>query len=260
MKIGILCTEIYEKAKEISEYIVKKYGAINVKSKEDVKKIDAFVVLGGDGFMLRVLHNYYEFNIPFFGINYGNIGFLLNNLDCKNIDLVEKIENSESVSVNPLRSELIDVYDNVFIDFSFNELTLIRSLYKTCNINIKINSKSRLNNYVGDGLVICTPIGSAAYNSSVGGSIIPHNSNNIILSTVSPFRPRTFKSIILQNDSELEFEINYVNDRKISAFADYIEYKDVKYAKTKIDKSIDVKLLFDSFMPFDEKIIIEQFL
>ncbi len=260
MKIGILCTDIYKKAKEIKGYILNRYDAINIKKKSDVKNIDVFIVLGGDGFMLRSLHNYYEFDIPFFGINYGNIGFLLNNLDCEKIDLIEKIENSTSITVNPLKNEMVNISEKEFLDYSFNELTLIRSMYKTCNINIKINSKYRLKNYVGDGLIICTPIGSAAYNSSVGGSIIPHNSNNIILSTISPFRPRTFKSIILQNDNELEFEINYFKDRKINAFVDYIEYKNIIYTKTKVEKNINTKLLFDSDMPFDEKIIKEQFL
>ncbi len=260
MKIGILCTDIYKKAKEINGYILNRYDAVSIKKKKDVKNIDAFVVLGGDGFMLRSLHKYYEFDIPFFGINYGNIGFLLNDFDCEKVDLVEKIETSKPVIVNPLKSEMINANEKEFFDYSFNELTLIRSIYKTCNINIKINSKYRLKNYIGDGLVICTPIGSAAYNSSVGGPIIPHTSNNIILSTVSPFRPRTFKSIILQNDNELEFEVNYIKDRKINAFVDYIEYDNLIYAKTKVDKSINTKLLFDINMPFDEKIIKEQFL
>ncbi len=260
MKIGILCTDIYKKAKEIKEYILNRYDAISIKKKKDVKNIDAFVVLGGDGFMLRALHNYYEFDIPFFGLNYGNIGFLLNNLNCEKVDLIEKIENSTSITINPLKNEIININKKEFIDYSFNELTLIRSMYKTCNINIKINSKYRLKNYVGDGLIICTPTGSAAYNSSVGGSIIPHTSNNVILSTISPFRPRTFKSIILQNDNELEFEINYFKDRKINAFIDYIEYKNIIYAKTKVEKNINTKLLFDIDMPFDEKIMKEQFL
>lgn len=259
MVFGILCTEIYETAKKIENYLLEKYNCIVIKNKNDIEKVENFVVLGGDGFMLRILHDYYKYNKAFFGINCGNIGFLLNNFDYIKNDLSNVLEQAESMIVNPLKSEIININGEKFTDISFNELTLTRNIYKTCNMNIKINGKSRLENYVGDGIVVSTPMGSTAYNSSIGGAIIPHKSNNIILSTISPFRPRTFRSVILQNDSVIEFEVNYKEDRRISAFADHIEYKDVSYAKTSVDKNIEVKLLFDKRLTFEEKIIQEQF-
>lgn len=259
MKFGILCTEIYEKAEKIKDFLLKNYDSVVVKDVSRLDKLDTLVVLGGDGFMLRSLHNYHKYNIPFFGINCGNVGFLLNNFNYKNDSLIEVIKSAESISLNPLKSEIINMNNDKLIDISFNELTLIRNIYKTCNLNIKVNNKYRIKDYAGDGIVISTPIGSTAYNSSIGGAIIPHNSNNIILSTISPFRPRTFRSVMLQNDNVVEFEVNYVDDRRVSAFADYIEYKDVSYVKTSIDKTTEVNLLFDKRLTFNEKIMNEQF-
>ena len=46
----------------------------------DVEKADALIVLGGDGFMLHSLHQYLQYNIPFYGMNCGSVGFLLNEL------------------------------------------------------------------------------------------------------------------------------------------------------------------------------------
>jgi NAD+ kinase len=41
---------------------------------------DAVVVLGGDGFMLTVLHQMLELDhvVPAYGINYGTVGFMMN--------------------------------------------------------------------------------------------------------------------------------------------------------------------------------------
>lgn len=259
MKIGILSTEIYEDAKNFKKELLKKYNNFINVNKNNIDSIDVFLVLGGDGFLLRSLHKYYKYNIPFFGVNYGNLGFLLNDKKILKNNLIEVIEEGQLININPLKNFMIDLNDNEFEDISVNELTLIRNVYKTCNINIKINGEEKLKNYCGDGLVVSTPIGSTAYNSSLGSPIISYRSNNIILSSISPFRPRTFRNAILQNDLKLEFYVNYSKDRKVSAYADFVEYKNIKYTKTSIDKSINIKLLFGKDFNLDSKIMKEQF-
>ena len=46
-------------------------------------KSSCIIVFGGDGFMLKNLKKYYKFNKPFYGVNCGTYGFLMNN---SNID------------------------------------------------------------------------------------------------------------------------------------------------------------------------------
>ena len=41
-------------------------------------KADVVVALGGDGYMLRALHQFLDRRIPIFGMNRGSIGFLMN--------------------------------------------------------------------------------------------------------------------------------------------------------------------------------------
>lgn len=258
MRIGVLSTEVYKDAQDLKQKLLgTSNDFVDVK---DNKNVDVFLVLGGDGFLLRCIHKYYDCGIPFFGINYGNIGFLLNSKKVLKNNLIEVIENGEVIDINPLKNFIVDLNDNEFVDMSVNELTLIRSVYKTCNINISINGRERLKNYCGDGVVVSTPIGSTAYNSSLGSPIISYKSNSIILSSISPFRPRTFRNAILQNDMELEFYINYSENRKVSAYADFVEYKNVKYVKTVVNKEVDIKLLFDKNFSLDEKVLKEQFL
>ena len=52
------------------------------------------VVVGGDGFMLAKLKKLQKYNKPFYGINTGNRGFLLNKHS--NRDIISKIKKSSS--------------------------------------------------------------------------------------------------------------------------------------------------------------------
>jgi len=64
------------KSQKIKNYlrIYKKYSP---------KKSDVIIVSGGDGFMLRTLKKYYKYKKPFYGINSGTIGFLMNKFQKK---------------------------------------------------------------------------------------------------------------------------------------------------------------------------------
>ena len=53
------------------------------------EKAQAMVVLGGDGFMLHCLHEYMDYNIPFYGMNCGTVGFLLNEFREENLIEIE---------------------------------------------------------------------------------------------------------------------------------------------------------------------------
>ena len=49
-----------------------KYGQTNASI------ADVIVAIGGDGFLLKTLHDQKDIKKPIYGINYGSIGFLMN--------------------------------------------------------------------------------------------------------------------------------------------------------------------------------------
>jgi len=74
--------------------IFNKYKKISpVKSK-------VIVVIGGDGFMLQTLKKFQKFNKPFYGMNKGTFGFLMNKFDLKNLN--KNIIKSKQTLVSPL--------------------------------------------------------------------------------------------------------------------------------------------------------------
>ena len=71
-----------------------KYGQNNVETSEII------VPIGGDGFLLKTLHDFKKFNKSFYGINYGSIGFLMNNES--DINLEEIIQTAQKIKLKPL--------------------------------------------------------------------------------------------------------------------------------------------------------------
>ncbi len=57
---------------KIKTFLIKK---INIAT---LKRSNIIVVLGGDGFMLQTLKKLHKYKKPFYGINSGNYGFLMN--------------------------------------------------------------------------------------------------------------------------------------------------------------------------------------
>jgi NAD+ kinase len=78
------------------------------------------VTLGGDGFLLEVLHNYPDMKKPIYGMNRGTLGFLLNAFESK--DLLEKINDSTSIYLCPIRMESTDIDGNTQDFLAYNEV------------------------------------------------------------------------------------------------------------------------------------------
>ena len=55
-----------------------KKNLLKNKTNYNLKDSDAIVVVGGDGFMLEVLKKFYKYKKPFYGMNKGTFGFLMN--------------------------------------------------------------------------------------------------------------------------------------------------------------------------------------
>jgi len=64
-------------------------------------KSNIIIVIGGDGFMLQTLKKLYKYKKPFYGINSGNYGFLMNKFSSENI--IKNLNISNSIKIYPLK-------------------------------------------------------------------------------------------------------------------------------------------------------------
>lgn len=225
----------------------------------DGRVADALVAIGGDGFMLSVLHELLTgaHARPVFGMNRGTIGFLMNDYSVEH--LVDRIQSARSFFLSPLLMEATTSEGELVTSYAINEVSLLRETRQAAKIEIMIDGKVRLEELSCDGVLVATPAGSTAYNLSAGGPILPLDCDLLALTALSPFRPRRWRGALVPSRSVVEFRVLEEGRRPVSAVADQVEVRDVVHVKISSDLSRRLELLFDPDYALDDRIMMEQF-
>ena len=250
MKFHFISSNTSEAIKAKEEYI-KSYN------QTDPELADMIIPIGGDGILLKSLHDFNELNKPFFGINYGSIGFLMNS--ASNKDLKEVIKNSKSTDLKPLKMTAKDEDNKIYDSIAYNEVSLMRQSHQASKFQIKINETTRMKELICDGVLVSTSAGSTAYNLSAHGSILPLDSKLLALTPISAFRPRRWRGALLSEKNIIKIKVINFKDRKVSVTADNIEFRNIKEVTIQSSQDKNCKILFDNNHSIEDKILNEQF-
>ena len=250
MKFHFISSNTSEAIKAKEEYI-KSYD------QTDPELADMIIPIGGDGILLKSLHDFNELNKPFFGINYGSIGFLMNS--ASNKDLKEVIKNSKSTDLKPLKMTAKDEDNKIYDSIAYNEVSLMRQSHQASKFQIKINETTRMKELICDGVLVSTSAGSTAYNLSAHGSILPLDSKLLALTPISAFRPRRWRGALLSEKNIIEITVINFKDRKVSVTADNIEFRNIKEVTIQSSQDKNCRILFDNNHSIEDKILNEQF-
>lgn len=218
---------------------------------------DVVVALGGDGFMLHMLHRFRDRGIPIFGMHRGTIGFLMN--EFREDGLRERLNVAEGSRIHPLIMEATDASGKVHTAPALNEVSLLRQSYQAAKLRILIDGKARMEELICDGILVATPVGSTAYNLSAHGPILPLAAPFLAVTPISPFRPRRWRGALVPDRARVEIEILESDKRPVNAVADYFEVRSVVRVKARMDQTSSVEMLFDPGHSLDERILNEQF-
>ena len=251
MKFHFIASENPE-AKETLKVLIKKYDQTKLELS------DVIIAIGGDGMLLKALRNSIEKNKPVFGLNKGNVGFLMNELSFDNLE--NRIQTARKVKMHPLFMSAHKINGNIFTELAVNEVSILRQTHQAAHLKITVDKKERLKELVCDGILVSTPIGSTAYNLSARGPIIPLNANILALTPISSFRPRRWRGALLPQRVKIRIEVLNFDTRPVSATADNVEARDIKYIEISTDKTKKLTILHDSDHSLDERIMKEQFL
>ena len=220
------------------------------------KKSNLIVVIGGDGFMLQTLKKFYKLKKPFYGINSGSYGFLMNKFSTKNT--IKNILKSNLISINPLEMTVKNKLGKTKKSIAINEVSILRQSRQAASLSILNGSKKIIKKLVSDGVLISTPAGSTAYNLSVHGPILNLDSKKLSISPISPFRPRRCRGKIISYKSNIIIKNLNPKKRPISAVADNVEVRNAKYIFIKTNNKIKFNLLYDKKNSLQKKIKVEQ--
>lgn len=241
-----------KKAREAKGKLVALYGDASI------DEADVVVALGGDGSMLRALHESLHHKKPVFGMNRGSVGFLLNEYRVEG--LIERLAQAQTVILNPLRMVAKTMTGETRHELAINEVSLLRETRQAAKLKITIDGITRLEELICDGIIVATPAGSTAYNLSAYGPIIPLNAQVLAVTPISAFRPRRWRGALLPQTSRIGIQILEAKDRPVSVVADFTEIRDVESVEIWQDDALEISLLFDPEMNLAERMIKEQFM
>ena len=244
---------IFDKTKnsfKIRSFLLKKIQL------DSLRKSNIIIVLGGDGFMLKTLKKFYKFKKPFYGINSGNYGFLMNKFSSKNI--IRNLSKVKMITISPLEMVVKNNKNQTKKYLAINEVSILRQSRQAASLSINYGSKQIIKKLISDGVLVSTPAGSTAYNLSVHGPILSLNSKKLSISPISPFRPRRWKGKIISDRSKIIIKNLNPSKRPISAVADNIEVRNAKNITIKTNKKIQFNLLYDQNRSLQKKIKLEQ--
>ena len=230
---------------------------VSAYSQSEPESADVIIPIGGDGILLKSLHDFNSLNKPFFGINYGSVGFLMNSANKSNLE--DTINSSKSTELKPLKMMAKDHKNNTYESIAYNEVSLMRQSHQASKFEIKINDITRMNELICDGVLVSTSAGSTAYNLSAHGSILPLDSRLLALTPISAFRPRRWRGALLSESNIIKINVLNFKERQVSVTADNIEFRNIKEVTIQSSNDKICKILFDKNHSIEDKILNEQF-
>ena len=192
----------------LSEQLLKSFPNDNYKRYKvsDLSKIDFIISFGGDGTLLNTVTHVGNTKVKILGVNVGKLGFL--SFDVYDVfeklidDIINHNYTLEKRSLVSLEHKGTTINEN----FALNEISVIK---KDSSSMIKIHcyiDDKFICTYWSDGLIISTPTGSTGYSLSCGGPILTPDTNNLVITPISPHN-LGLRSIIISDSSKIKLKI-----------------------------------------------------
>ena len=184
------------------------FPEVRLFSKNDsLEGMDFIFSLGGDGTLLDTVTYIGAAEVPIVGINTGRLGFLATQPKDKIKDVVDALYNSY-FGYDYRTLIHLDADQDLFEgrNFALNEFTILKKDTSSMIVVHTYIDGEFLNSYWADGLIVATPTGSTGYSLSCGGPLVLPQSNNFIVTPVSPHNLYV-RPMVVSDNSVISFEI-----------------------------------------------------
>jgi NAD kinase len=215
-------------------------------------------VLGGDGAMLRCIREHWRERRPFFGINAGHLGFLMNapgqvfSCDFPPEDVILR-------QLPMLFLEFEGEDGTVRSAYGFNDAWLERSTSQSAWLEVRVNGVPRIPRLVSDGALVATAAGSTAYARSMGASPLLADTPAWLVVGSNVMEPAHWRSALLSTDSCVEIRNLSPQHRPVEAFVDGHSMGAVVALRARISRAAAVELAFCASHDMADKIAAIQF-
>lgn len=200
--VFIFVDERIQKALDYLPILKKGLEKRRVKVSGTSRDANLILVLGGDGTMLKAVHTL-GLRSVFLGINCGHKGFLMN--DGEPLEIIERISQAK---IEIHQFPLLEVKsDTGWKGFAINDVYFNRITGQTCKVNVRVDGVEVAERISGDGIVICTALGSAGYFVPAGGSALHPKLPVIGLAPIVRNVPIQLIPMVFSLSSQLEIRL-----------------------------------------------------
>jgi NAD+ kinase len=183
-------------------------------------RCELLVVMGGDGTILRVVHELGAKIQPVLGVNIGSLGFLT----CAGLSeiprAVESIVRRDFILSprNLLTARITTSEGQHDLFYGLNDVVISRGeRSQLVKIQVQIDG-AELTHYNADGLIVATPTGSTAYSLAAGGPILMPDSGAFVITPICP-HVLTNRSTVVSDRSVIEVRL-FVPEQKVFVSVD----------------------------------------
>lgn len=184
------------------------------------------IAVGGDGTMLSAIKEHLNEDVVFIGISAGSLG-LLQTISIADLPLL--IESIKNKKYELIRAPLLQVSycepegDNAkrdktkeIIGYGFNDVSVERQESRAAKFHLKVDGST--GNFVGDGVIFSTPLGSTAYSLAAGGPIIDSAIQDAYVVTpnnphVSNLHSSLYRPHVLSKTRKIRIELNEIDKK-----------------------------------------------
>lgn len=221
---------------------------------------DFITVVGGDGAMLRSIREHWRARLPFFGMNAGHLGFLMNG--------PEQVLDADAF---PPGDVIFRQLPMLFLEFEdedgqthtahgFNDAWLERATSQSAWLEVIVNDVRRIPKLVSDGALVATAAGSTAYARSMGASPLLADTPAWLLVGSNVLEPAHWRSALLSPDTTVEIRCLDPQNRPVQAYVDGQSMgKKVVAMRARLSRAAAAELVFCASHDMAEKIAAIQF-
>lgn len=209
---------------------------------------DTVFVIGGDGTYIRAIHEVLRkagkwfSNVCFYGIHTGTLGFYT---DYRDKDYREFMDNFFNNELREKKYRLLQMTADGMKHHAVNEVR-VENPYRTQIIEVYINGE-KFETLRGSGVLVCTQLGSSAFNRSLGGAVIQEGLDFIELTEMSVIHHSLFRSlqspIILKPETVIEFRSNNFSGAVLACDQDTYSLEGLHSFTVSSAKDINVRVL-----------------
>ncbi len=201
---------------------------------------ELIVVIGGDGTMLRAIREHWRLRVPFYGINAGHLGFLLNDVPAASLADEEFV--LEHVPLLRVEMETTDGVRQSAL--AFNDVWVERATGQTAWIEVRVNGEQRLARLVADGALVATAAGSTSYARAMGATPLPLGTSALLLVGSNVLSPDGWRPVVLPLESVIELRSVDPEKRPLHGFVDGYAHRSVRWMRARMSNIAAAELAF----------------